>query len=260
MLVIQIFFGMGEAGAFPIATRSLSRWMRPDRTRLRAGRHARRFTFRRRPDAAHRRSHHCEVRLARRVPGLRIARHHVGRRLVFLLSRHAGGASRRQSGRARVDRLRAASAPPKSPGARFSRTAICGFLSVMYFCYNFNLNVYQDWFPTYLHDSRGMTLAKMGFYARLPLFAGTLGDCRRLVLGWRAEAHRQRESGAALGRDRRLPSLGRGHDSRRASRTIPRFPSLSTRWRSSDWNGPSASPGRCRSISAAISPAPFPPS
>jgi sugar phosphate permease len=49
-------------------------------------------------------------------------------------------------------------------------------LAVMYFCYNFNLNVYQDWFPTYLHDSRGMTLAKMGFYASLPLFAGVLGD------------------------------------------------------------------------------------
>src|ERR1700726_1076196 len=29
MLMIQIFFGLGEAGAFPIATRSLSRWMRP---------------------------------------------------------------------------------------------------------------------------------------------------------------------------------------------------------------------------------------
>ena len=29
MIVIQVFFGLGEAGAFPIATRSLSRWMRP---------------------------------------------------------------------------------------------------------------------------------------------------------------------------------------------------------------------------------------
>src|SRR4051812_39200784 len=29
MLVIQVFFGLGEAGAFPIATRSLSRWLRP---------------------------------------------------------------------------------------------------------------------------------------------------------------------------------------------------------------------------------------
>jgi sugar phosphate permease len=54
-------------------------------------------------------------------------------------------------------------------------------LAVMYFCYNFNLNVYNDWFPTYLHDSRGMTLAQMGFYASLPLFAGTIGD---LTGGW----------------------------------------------------------------------------
>ena len=29
MMVIRFIFGMGEAGAFPIATRSLSRWMRP---------------------------------------------------------------------------------------------------------------------------------------------------------------------------------------------------------------------------------------
>ena len=29
MIVIQVFFGLGEAGAFPIATRSLSRWMLP---------------------------------------------------------------------------------------------------------------------------------------------------------------------------------------------------------------------------------------
>src|SRR5262249_54413677 len=29
MIVIQVFFGIGEAGAFPIATRSLARWLRP---------------------------------------------------------------------------------------------------------------------------------------------------------------------------------------------------------------------------------------
>ena len=80
----------------------------------------------------------------------------------------------------------------------------------MYFCYNFNLNVYQDWFPTYLHDSRGMTLAKMGICATLPLFAGTLGDlAERLVLRSGFKAHRQGEFRAALGRDRRsLPSPG----------------------------------------------------
>jgi sugar phosphate permease len=62
------------------------------------------------------------------------------------------------------------------PWGRILSSGNLWILSVMYFCYNFNLNVYQDWFPTYLHDSRGMTLAKMGVYASLPLFAGVLGD------------------------------------------------------------------------------------
>jgi sugar phosphate permease len=54
-------------------------------------------------------------------------------------------------------------------------------LAVMYFFYNYNLNVYNDWFPTYLQQSKGMTLAQMGFYASLPLLAGTIGD---LAGGW----------------------------------------------------------------------------
>jgi sugar phosphate permease len=67
----------------------------------------------------------------------------------------------------------------------------------MYFCYNFNLNVYNDWFPTYLHDSRGMTLAKMGIYASLPLFAGTLGD---LLGGWCSDRVLKRTSNVNLAR------------------------------------------------------------
>ena len=67
----------------------------------------------------------------------------------------------------------------------------------MYFCYNFNLNVYNDWFPTYLHDSRGMTLAKMGIYASLPLFAGTLGD---LAGGWFSDRVLKRTGNVNLAR------------------------------------------------------------
>ncbi len=52
---------------------------------------------------------------------------------------------------------------------------------VMYFCYNFNLNIYIDWFPTYLQDLAAFSLAQMGFYASLPLLAGTVGD---LAGGW----------------------------------------------------------------------------
>ena len=51
----------------------------------------------------------------------------------------------------------------------------------MYFCYAYALVVYLDWFPTYLKDYRGFSLKQMGFYASLPLFAGTFGD---FLGGW----------------------------------------------------------------------------
>ena len=43
------------------------------------------------------------------------------------------------------------------------------------------LSVYLDWFPTYLNEHRGFDLKQMGFYASLPLLAGTFGD---LLGGW----------------------------------------------------------------------------
>ena len=54
-------------------------------------------------------------------------------------------------------------------------------ISLMYVCYQWALQVYLNWFPTYLRESRGMTLAQMGFYASLPLWAGVVGD---LAGGW----------------------------------------------------------------------------
>ena len=105
MLVIQIFFGMGEAGAFPIATRSLSRWMRPTERGFAQGvTHAGSrlgaaltplvlagFTIFGCIGAVH-----PSLWLARGVFCLRIARRGVVRGLVFLLSRHAGRTPRRQ--------------------------------------------------------------------------------------------------------------------------------------------------------------------
>ena len=51
----------------------------------------------------------------------------------------------------------------------------------MYFCYAYCLAVYLDWFPKYLNDHRGFDLKHMGYYASLPLLAGTVGD---LLGGW----------------------------------------------------------------------------
>jgi sugar phosphate permease len=175
MLVIQIFFGLGEAGAFPIATRSLARWMRPtDRGFAQGITHA---------------GSRLGAALTPPIVVLIIAK--FGWRAAFLVfgflgitwaavwffyyrdtpEEHAGVNRAERDlighGRKRSDHV---------PWRKILSHSNLWILAVMYFCYNFNLNVYNDWFPTYLHDSRGMTLAKMGLYASLPLLAGTFGD------------------------------------------------------------------------------------
>src|SRR6202050_4598972 len=180
MLTIQVFFGLGEAGAFPIATRSLARWMRPTERGFAQG-----IT-------------HAGSRLGAALtpPIVVLIMAKFGWRAAFLAfgllgvlwsavwyyyyrdtpEEHRGVNSAEReligSGRKRSN---------ETPWRKILSHSNLWILAVMYFCYNFNLNVYNDWFPTYLHDSRGMTLAKMGIYATLPLFAGTLGD---LAGGW----------------------------------------------------------------------------
>lgn len=49
-------------------------------------------------------------------------------------------------------------------------------LCLGYFCYNYTLWIFLTWLPTYLVDARGFEMVKMGIFASLPLFAGTVGD------------------------------------------------------------------------------------
>jgi len=180
MLTIQVFFGVGEAGAFPIATRSLSRWMRPTERGFAQG-----IT-------------HAGSRLGAALtpPIVVLIIMRYGWRAAFLAfgvlgvmwaatwflyyrdtpEEHRGV---NDAERALIGIRKRSSA--KVPWREILRHGNLWILALMYFCYNFNLNVYNDWFPTYLHDARGMTLTKMGIYASLPLFAGTLGD---MLGGW----------------------------------------------------------------------------
>lgn len=204
MIVIQVFFGLGEAGAFPIATRSLSRWMRPTERGFAQG-----IT-------------HAGSRLGGAITppivallivpffGWRAAFYAFGvlgvvwsfvwyfyyrdtpeehpgvndaeRELI------AGGVKRKGKG--------------KVPWSQILSHGNLWVLSVMYFFYNYNLNVYQDWFPTYLRQSKGMTLAQMGIYASLPLMAGVIGD---LAGGWFSDIVLHRTGNVNLAR--RWPAI-----------------------------------------------------
>jgi MFS transporter, ACS family, glucarate transporter len=199
MIVIQVFFGLGEAGAFPIATRSLSRWMRPTERGFAQG-----IT-------------HAGSRLGGAITPPIVALAIVpffGWRAAFYAFGVLGvvwsavwffyyrDTPEEHSGVNEAERELIAGgmkrkATGKVPWGQILSHGNLWVLSVMYFFYNYNLNVYQDWFPTYLRQSKGMTLAQMGIYASLPLMAGVIGD---LAGGWFSDTVLRRTGNVNLAR------------------------------------------------------------
>jgi MFS family permease len=185
MAVFRFLFGVGEAGAFPIATRSLSRWMLPAERGFAQG------------------VTHAGSRLGAAItPGILVMLMVAyGWRVPFFVfgaigivwaavwfwyyrdtpAEHASvNAAERRLIEASLGGMR--SARTRSvPWGRIFRSATLWTLSLMYFCYAYCISVYLDWFPKYLNDRRGFDLKQMGFYASLPLLAGTAGD---LLGGW----------------------------------------------------------------------------
>jgi MFS transporter, ACS family, glucarate transporter len=179
MGVFRFFFGMGEAGAFPIATRSLSRWMLPTERGFSQG-----IT-------------HASSRLgAALTPALVVVMMlRYGWRMPFFVfgligllwaaawywyyrdtpGQHSGinAAERRMI----EDAIGVPDKVAKSvPWRRILRSPSLWTLSLMYFCYGYAIDVYLDWFPKYLNEHRGFNLTQMGIYASLPLLAGAAGD------------------------------------------------------------------------------------
>jgi sugar phosphate permease len=185
MSAIRFLFGIGEAGAFPIATRSLSRWMLPGERGFAQG------------------VTHAGSRLgAAMTPPL----------VVWIITRYNWRAAfitfgvmgilwaiawliyyrntpdeHPRTNAAERDLLRASTGVKQRivgapvPWRKILSNSGLWYLAAMYFCYNYCLATYLDWFPTYLTQYRHYNLKQMGFYASLPLLAGTLGD---LLGGW----------------------------------------------------------------------------
>jgi MFS transporter, ACS family, glucarate transporter len=181
MALIRFLFGMGEAGAFPIATRSLSRWMLPTERGFAQG------------------ATHAGSRLGGAITPalvvLIIAR--WGWRAAFLCCGALGliwatvwywyyrntpdehrsvNAGERELIRSSLELSRGTQHAQNVPWKRIVLSPQMWILCAMYFCYAYNLAVYLVWFPKYLNDHRGFNLRQMGFYASMPLLAGTVGD------------------------------------------------------------------------------------
>ena len=207
MYTIQWLFGMGEAGAFPIATRSLSRWMLPrERGYAQGVTHAgsrlgAAFT---RPLAAA-----LIVAYGWRFPFFAFAAlgllwavmwfvyyrdtpaEHAGVNEAERELIHSGVGARRASGGGKV------------PWRKLLASPTLQWLCIMYVCYQYGLAVYLDWFPTYLREQRGFSLTQMGWYSSLPLLAGVVGN---LAGGWLTDGLYRRTGNVT--RSRRLVGIG----------------------------------------------------
>jgi len=185
MVVVRFIFGVGESGAFPIATRSLSRWMLPAERGFAQGiTHAgSRLGAAVTPPLVVL----LIVRYGWRAPFLTFAVLGLVWVALWLFYYRDTPDEHRGVNTAERELIHSATGGPRQkagaavPWRRILSSRTLWQLAAMYFCYQYALAVYLDWFPTYLKESRGFTLAQMGFYASLPLLAGTLGD---LLGGW----------------------------------------------------------------------------
>lgn len=186
MIVTRFLFGMGEAGAFPIATRSLSRWMLPSERGWAQG-----IT-------------HAGARLGGAVTPVFVVFLivHYGWRAPFFVfallglawaalwfwyyrdtpSEHSSVNQEEQDLIAsHLGNVQTGAKKAKIPWRQLLSNPQMWVLSSMYFCYAYSIGIFLTWFPKYLNDARGFSLVEMGIYASIPLMAGVLGD---MAGGW----------------------------------------------------------------------------
>jgi len=184
LMVCRFFFGVGEAGAFPIATRALSRWTLAEERGFSQGL----------PHAASRLGAAAGYTLTA------LLMLHFGWRSPFFLfgliglawvivwhmyyrdrpAEHAGVNA------AELELLQRSAVTAEArrggvPWRLILTNRTVWMLSLMYFCYGYAIDIYLDWFPKYLIDARHVDLKTMGFYASVPWIAGAVAN---LGGGW----------------------------------------------------------------------------
>ncbi len=185
MVVIRFLFGIGEAGAFPIATRSLSRWVLPaERGFVQGLTHAgSRFGAALTPPLVV----FLLLRYGWRTPFILFGLLGLTWAALWYWYYRDTPAEHKSVNAAERELLGGSSASPsRVVGRRVPWKAILSSpqmwtISAMYFCYAYSIDFYLSWFPKYLNAARGLSLEAMGLYASVPLIAGTAGD---LLGGW----------------------------------------------------------------------------
>jgi sugar phosphate permease len=184
-IAVRFLFGIGEAGAFPGATRAMQLWYpRPERGFVQGITHsASRFGA------------------AIAPPIVVLIMSYLGWRSVFLICGAIGliwavwwSVSYRNLpeehdlvNKAELEHIRGRNAageinpPPiekqtNVPWGTLLRSPNMWAIMCAYFTYVYCLWIFLSWLPSYLVEFRHFTLIKVGLFASLPLFAGVIGD------------------------------------------------------------------------------------
>jgi D-galactonate transporter len=184
-IVVRFLFGVGEGGAFPVATRAMQMWYPPQERGFVQG-----IT-------------HSASRLGAAIaPPIVVAiMTAFGWQWVFYVCGAVGivwavwwyfsyrdlPEEHGLVNRAELERIRGTDPegnvnPPKIearasvPWATLLRSPNMWAIMCAYFTYVYCLWIFLSWLPSYLVDYRGFTLIKVGWLASLPLLAGVVGD------------------------------------------------------------------------------------
>lgn len=201
MIVCRFLFGAGEAGAFPVATRSLSRWMLPTERGWAQG-----IT-------------HAGSRLGGaitpmiavaliawggwRAPFFVFALIGIGWAIAWFIYYRDTPDEHRLTNDAERELIRTSlgrtgkKSHKSVPWKQILTSPQMWLLAAMYACYGYSIGIYLSWFPAYLVDAHGFTLAQMGLFASLPLLAGVGGD---IAGGWVSDLMLKRTGNLTMAR------------------------------------------------------------
>ena len=184
LFAARFLLGLGEAGAFPVASRGMQLWFpRSERGRIQGTTHFfSRFAVAVTPFVA------GTIMLA------------FGWRAIFYIFGSLGlvwsavfavyyrNRPEEHTGVNRAELVQIRGLSPEgslqsspasrqaAPWRRILGSSNMWFIALGYCCFFFGTNFYLTWYPTYLREHRQMTLQTLGVIGSIPLFAGMAGD------------------------------------------------------------------------------------
>lgn len=184
LFAARFLLGLGEAGAFPVASRAMQLWFaKSERGRIQGTTHFfSRFAVAITPLAA------GSIMAASGWRALFYIFATLGVLWAVLFSTVFRNSPEEHASvnRAEIERIRGVdadgtthlvSAPrPATPWRSILTAPNMWYIAVGYGCFFFGTNFYLTWYPTYVREYRHLTLQSLGLLGSVPLFAGMAGD------------------------------------------------------------------------------------